>query len=147
MSGIAIRPACPDERLELEELQRRVSLELEDYRDQLLAHPDEIHLPAEQIDRGEVLVAEFDGNIAGFAVVLEEEGRAELDGLFVDPAWWRHGIGRALVDAAVHHARRRGLTMIAVVANPTARDFYVKCGFAVEGEVRTRLGPAIRMSR
>ena len=147
MSGLAVRPAKPDERLQLEELQRRASLELEDYRDQLLAHPDEIHLPAEQIDRGEMLVAELDGDILGFAVVLAEEGRAELDGLFVEPEQWQKGIGRALVDAAVHHARRRGLTMIAVVANPTARDFYEKCGFAVEGEVETRFGPAIRMSR
>ena len=28
-----------------------------------------------------------------------------------------------------------------------AREFYEKCGFSVEGEARTRFGPAIRMSR
>ena len=47
----------------------------------------------------------------------------ELDGLFVEPELWRRGLGAALVDAATHHARLRGLTLT-VIANPTAREFY-----------------------
>jgi len=34
-----------------------------------------------------------------------------------------------------------------VIANPAAREFYEKCGFAVEGEAQTRFGRALRMSR
>jgi RimJ/RimL family protein N-acetyltransferase len=34
-----------------------------------------------------------------------------------------------------------------VIANPSARGFYEKCGFALEGEAETRFGPALRMSR
>ncbi len=143
MSGLIIRLARTDERLALEALQRRASLELEDYREQLLAHPDEIQLPAEQIERGEILVAERDGEIAGFAAIVG----SEIDGLFVEPPHWRQGIGRAMVEAAVHEARRRGQTMVAVVANPTAKEFYEKCGFAIEGVVETKFGPAFRMSR
>ena len=52
------------------------------------------------------------------------------------------GIGAALVDVAVHEARRQGLTMM-VVANPSARGFYEKCGFTLEGEAETRFGPAL----
>ena len=66
--------------------------------------------------------------------------------LFVEPDLWGQGVGRALTDAAVHEARRRGFTLW-VIASPTAREFYEKCGFSVEGEARTRFGPAIRMSR
>ena len=54
MDKLHIRPALPEERLELEELQRRASLALETYRDQLEANPDAIDLPAEQIERGDV---------------------------------------------------------------------------------------------
>jgi RimJ/RimL family protein N-acetyltransferase len=43
-------------------------------------------------------------------------------------------------------ARRRGLSLT-VVANPAARVFYEKCGFSVEGDEKTRFGPAFRMSR
>jgi len=139
---LTLRLARPEEHEELEELQRRASLELEDYREDLLAHPDAIHLPPAQIANGQVIVAEFDGEIAGFAAVVG----GELDGLFVEPDLWGGGIGRALVNAAAHQARRKGLSLT-VVANPTARGFYESCGFMVEGEEQTRFGPGLRMSR
>lgn len=136
-----VRWARAEERQALEDLQRRASLALDEYREQLEAHPDAIVLPAEHI--GSTLVAEVDGQIAGFAVLLG----GELDGLFVEPVQWRRGIGTALVEAAVHEARRRGVSLVTVVASPEARAFYEKCGFAVEGETETRFGPAVRMSR
>lgn len=142
-----IRLARAEERRRLEDLQRRASLALGTHSAELEAHPDAIHLPAEQIALGEVLVADVDGAIVGFAVVLDEGNRAELDGLFVEPAHWRQGIGTALLIAAVHLARDRGLSLVTVVANAAAREFYEKCGFAVEGAAQTRFGPALRMSR
>ena len=142
-----IRLAQAHERAALEDLQRRASLALGTHNAQLEANPDAIHLPAEQIEHGEVLLAEIDGEVAGFAVILDEDGRAELDGLFVEPSRWRQGIGTALVGEAIHVARDRGLSLMTVVANPAAREFYERCGFSVEGETQTRFGPAIRMSR
>jgi N-acetylglutamate synthase-like GNAT family acetyltransferase len=143
---IHIRLARPGERAALEDLQRRASLALDAYREQLLANPDAIHLPPEQIALGQVSIAELDGRVAGFAAVIMSEQAAELDGLFVEPDHWGEGIGRALADHAVHEARKKGLTL-SVVASPTALGFYEKCGFSVEGEAETRFGPAIRMSR
>ena len=142
-----VRLAQARERNALEDLQRRASLALGTHNAQLEANPDAIHLPAERIALGKVLVAEIDGEIAGFAVVLDESGRAELDGLFVEPSHWLRGIGRALVDEAIHLARDRGLSLMTVVANPAAREFYERCGFSVEGEAQTQFGPALRMSR
>ena len=46
----------------------------------------------------------------------------------------------------MHIARRAGLSLT-VIAAPTARGFYEKCGFVAEGEADTRFGPALRMSR
>lgn len=143
---LTIRMARPEERAELEDLQRRASLALGEYNEQLESEPDAIQLPLEQIQRGEVIVAELDDRLAGFAAVLIDDDVAELDGLFVEPQLWRRGIGAALIEVAVHEARRQGLAMI-VIANPSAREFYEKCGFAVEGEAETRFGPALRMSR
>ena len=140
--ALTIRPARMEERDELEELQRRASLALDDYREQLLANPDAIDLPSSQIANGQVTVAELGGRIVGFAALVD----GELDGLFVEPALWRQGIGTALVEAATHEARRSGLS-VTVVANSKARGFYENCGFSVEGAVETRFGPALRMSR
>lgn len=140
--SLTLRPADPDEHPELEELQRRASLELPEYRERLLANPDAIHLPPAQIANGQVIVAELDGAIAGFAAVVG----GELDGLFVEPDLWGCGIGTALVEAATHEARLGGMTL-KVTAGPSARLFYESCGFSVEGEEQTRFGPALRMSR
>ena len=143
---LTIRLARPEERDGLEALQRRAALALADYREQLEAEPDAIDLPLDLIERGEVLVAQSDGETVGFAVIFIGDVEAELDGLFVEPEHWRQGIGAALVDVATHEARKRGLTLM-VTANPTARDFYEKCGFALEGEAPTRFGLALRMSK
>jgi GNAT superfamily N-acetyltransferase len=140
--NLTLRLARPEEHDELEELQRRASLELPEYRDQLLDNPDAIYLPEGQIANGQVIVAALDGEIVGFAAVVA----GELDGLFVEPDLWGGGIGRALVNAATLEARRRGLTL-KVIANPRARRFYEHCGFSVEGEVQTRFGPALRMTK
>lgn len=121
---------------------RRASLELPEYRDELMINPDAIYLPEGQIANGQVIVAEMEGEVAGFAAVVA----GELDGLFVEPDLWGHGIGRFLVDAATHEARKRGLTL-SVIANPRARRFYEHCGLVVEEEVQTRFGPALKMTK
>jgi len=139
---ITLRLAKPEEHQALEDLQRRASLELSEYRDDLLANPDAVHLPPAQIANGQVIVADFAGKIAGFAAVVG----SELDGLFVEPDLWGGGVGRALVQAAAHQARLRGLSLT-VVANPRARGFYESCGFTLEGEEQTRFGVGLRMSR
>jgi len=140
--SMTLRLARPEEHEELEDLQRRASLELPEYRDQLLENPDALYLPEGQIANGQVIVAEIVGEIAGFAAVVG----GELDGLFVEPDLWGHGIGGMLVEAATHEARKRGLTL-KVIANPRAQRFYESCGFSVEGEVETRFGPGIRMTK
>jgi GNAT superfamily N-acetyltransferase len=140
--SLTLRLARLDEHDALEELQRRASLELPDYREALLAYPDAVHLPFAQIANGQVIVAELAGEVAGFAAVVG----GELDGLFVEPDLWGSGIGKALVDAAVHEARKRGLSLT-VIANPDARRFYESCGLSVEGEAQTRFGLAYKMSK
>lgn len=142
VDNLVLRLARPEEHDELEDLQRRASLELPEYRDRLLDDPCAIYLPEGQIANGQVIVAEIGGDIAGFACVVG----GELDGLFIEPDLWGHGIGRTLVDAATHQARTRGLAL-KVIANPRARRFYENCGFSLEGEVQTRFGPALRMTK
>ena len=142
------RLAVPAERRALEELQRRASLMWEEDRDALLANPDAIELPIEQITDGRTIVAENVGELLGFAVVLRrDDGDAELDGLFVDPAQWRHGIGRALLERAERIATSDGAASLWVTANTRALEFYGACGFVTVGEVATRFRPAPRMRK
>ena len=143
-----IRPARLDERSLLIELQRRASLMWEEDRDALLAHPDAIDLPADQIAGGHVFVWAEQGEALGFGVVLpREDGDAELDGLFVEPDAWGRGIGRRLVDQMVRAAHGRGCRALNVVSNKRALGFYLKCGFQALGEVATRFSTGVAMVR
>jgi len=145
--ALTIRLARASERDALEGLQRRSSMHEPMYRAQLAAHRDAIELPAEQIAAGLVRVAELDGAIVGFAVLLERsEDACELDGLFVEPERMRAGVGRRLVEDAKRIASERGARRIEVVANPEALAFYEAVGFMAAGEAQTRFGPAPRMS-
>ena len=57
---------------------------------------------------------------------------AHLEDLFVDETARRSGLGRALVDAALEHARKRGCARIeldANEANETAMRLYRSVGF------------------
>ena len=141
-----MREAHLDERQALEDLQRRSSMDGPAYRAQLAAHPDAIELPASQIAAGLVRVAERDGVVVGFSVLLAASaGACVLDGLFVEPRVMRRGIGRRLIEDAARIALERGATRIEVVANPQAVPFYESVGFVASGHADTRFGPAPRM--
>jgi len=130
----------------LEELQRRASLEWEEYRADLLANPDAIELPLSQLTENLVRVAQMDGRTVGFSVVVPKTGGvSDLDGLFVEPAYWGKGIGRKLIADAVELARRQSASSLEVVGNPRARGFYERCGFVEFGTFATRFGPGIQM--
>lgn len=132
----------------LESLQRRASLNNPGDRDALLANPDAIELPIEQIAEGRVFVTEREGVVVGFAAVVPRlDGGAELDALFVEPHLWKRGIGRRLVDHIAVVARDGAASFLHVIGNPHAEGFYASCGFSVTGTVDTRFGVGLAMRR
>ncbi len=88
----------------------------------------------------------MDGSLAGFLVMLPVVERiAELEGLFVEPAWWRRGIGTALLIDAIEWGRAQGAIAMEVTANPQALGFYGAFGFVRLNDVSTRFGPSHRL--
>jgi len=148
MQKRVIRLAAPSERTELEQLQMRASLANEGDRDALLAHPDAIELPLEQISGGGVFVAEVAGSVVGFAAILpRNDTDFELDALFVEPSAWRQGIGRALIAHCGVAARAAGAEWLHVVGNPHAEEFYKACGFEMIGTKQMRFGTGLLMKK
>ncbi|HEX3997835.1 MAG TPA: GNAT family N-acetyltransferase [Pirellulales bacterium] len=85
----------------------------------------------------EALLAEFDGEPAGFALYFQTfstfVGRPGLwlEDLFVRPAFRRHGIGRALFDRLAAIAVERGygrMEWTVLDWNASAIDFYRRLG-------------------
>ena len=148
MHTVIIRRAIAPDQKELEALQWRASLNNPGDRDALLANPDAIELPLQQIEAGTVFVAETDGSIKGFAAILpREDGNAELDALFVDPEHWRQGIGRQLVEHCCNAAKISGARELHVIGNPHAEGFYKSSGFQTIGTTETRFGIGLLMKR
>lgn len=87
---------------------------------------------------GAVMVAEVDGQVAGWAHVLpqrrlEYDANAELAGLVVDESARGAGIGRALLRAAEAWAGEHGYPELVVRSNvirERAHRFYLREGYA-----------------
>jgi GNAT superfamily N-acetyltransferase len=147
-SDITIRTAIRTEQKALEALQLRASLTNAGDRDALLANPDAIEIPLEQIAGGLVFVSEMGGATVGFsAIEPRADGETELDALFVEPTMRRHGVGRLLVEYCAEVARRQGSKALHVTGNPHAEDFYLACGFEQIGTIETRFGPGLQMRK
>ena len=102
-------------------------------------------LLGERVPPEDVLVAELDGAVAGYALLARgfpvpaHAHVLVLNGLAVAPEAGGRGVGRALVEAAVAEARRRGarkLTLRVLGPNAVARRLYARCGFVEEGVLR-----------
>jgi ribosomal protein S18 acetylase RimI-like enzyme len=94
---------------------------------------------------GERIVAEVDGEIRGFCAFgpSRDEGAApsvgEIYVLFVDPAAWRRGLGRALVERALADLGEfEEVTLWSAAENPRANAFYERLGFALDGAEQIR---------
>jgi GNAT superfamily N-acetyltransferase len=136
-----IRQARADEAETLAAIQRDASLAA-------LAHifpPERYPYPIAEIGQRwsdaladpviTVLVAEQDTAIGGVAGC-----RAEwLDGLYVTPALWGHGVGRELHDEVLDRLRAGGSTrchLWVLEHNDRARRFYERLGWRENGDMR-----------
>lgn len=99
-----------------------------------------------------MIVAEADGEVVGYANFGRERAsgkpgslpgpeqdssRAELYAIYVAPAHWSAGAGRALMDTVLDRAVAAGYKSISLWVlrdNPRARRFYERAGFAATGD-------------
>ena len=106
----------------------------------------------------DVFVAVEGGRIRGFCSLQLSRDKehlnqsvGELSAIYVDPAHWRKGLGRALCLAAVARARLRGfddLVLWVLEENHDARSFYEEMGFVREKVGFTRgFGGGVELSQ
>ena len=133
---------------ELRRIFRRASLSNENDREQLVANPESLVLAEDGVRERRTRVAlDVSGSIIGFASYVISEYVAELEDLFVDPAWMRHGVGEALVVDISSLVREQNFESLEVTANPHALAFYEHMGFVADRLVDTEFYPAPRMHR
>ena len=87
------------------------------------------------------VVEDGDGRVAGFSSVgpsRDERGLGELYAIYVDPAAWSTGAGRALIERAEEQLRAEYdvATLWVLEDNPRARRFYERAGRTPDGALK-----------
>ena len=101
-------------------------------------------------DHTHILLVEINGHLVGYCQTLngkrnaqvQGEHQAELDHLYVHPAFFGRGIGRQLLAEAEEHLRAQGvqqLWLTAWVGNDKALRFYPRAGYADIGATIFRM--------
>lgn len=133
---LAIRPYRPEDFPGIERVHdraRRVELRYAGLEEAFLP----LRIAAEREDLFAypgLFVAELGGEIAGFAACTQEE----LAWLYVDPAHFRKGVGRALAEHALQ--RFPGIRRVEVLSgNAPAQALYARLGFVTAATERGRM--------
>jgi GNAT superfamily N-acetyltransferase len=138
----AIRRARPAEAGVLSALALRSKAHWGYGADFLAACRDDLTLSAEDIATSMVYVVdEADAPSGFYRLVVQDEGVAELDALFVEPAAMGQGIGGRLWRHAVATAAKLGCWELVWQSDPQAEGFYLAMGAQRAGESESTVMP------
>ena len=143
MSAVALRPYVPADAKRCAEIFRSSIEELaaEDYdpdqREAWASRADDEPAFGARLAGALTLLATIHGEVAGFASLKDGE---EIDMLFVDPAFARQGVGRALVDALTRLAQARGAKRLTTEASDVAKPLFERQGFTAQKRNLVRKG-------
>ena len=84
-------------------------------------------------------VAELEYAPIAFYTLLERDGIAWIENLWVSPEWIGKGVGKSLFLHAREAARQRGFQALQLEADPNAVGFYRHMGMKQVGERRSEI--------
>jgi len=144
MNVYTLRQAKPEEQRELTRLSVRATIHA-GYDDEFVdrAIPSLMVTLPMIIGQWVQVAEDGSGKVVGVVWVTPTalQGIAMLHGLYVDPPFWRCGIGRALFGAAITRAKEFKAGAIVISAEPSAEGFYKKMGAIRIGEVPFYFSP------
>jgi GNAT superfamily N-acetyltransferase len=88
----------------------------------------------EYFEENEGWLAEINGVPIAFYTLLENDGRAWIENLWVLPEFIGKGVGKRLFSHALELSRQRKYTHLRLEADPNAVGFYEKMGMKKIGE-------------
>lgn len=83
---------------------------------------------SDYFEENESWVAELNGSSVAFYTLLEQDGNAWIENLWVIPDLIGKGVGKCLFLHALDISRQRGFTKLKLEADPNAVGFYEKMG-------------------
>lgn len=132
---MVIRKYRPDDCEGLLTVWARASAVAHPFLSEEFLEQERFNIPNVYLPVTETWVSEADGRVVGFISLLGDE----VGALFVDPAFHRSGIGRALLERA--RSLRGDLEVEVFERNGLGRAFYAKVGFeAMHGKIHDQTG-------
>lgn len=128
IAGVVFRRAMPADANELSLIAHRAKAYWGYCAQQMTLWRAELTFDAASITRHPVFVAIVDSRIAGFYQVQLGQPASTLDHLWVDPAFMRKGIGKALLYHASKLVTDAGAACLLIDSDPNAEPFYRLCG-------------------
>ncbi|MEW6210015.1 MAG: GNAT family N-acetyltransferase [Acidobacteriota bacterium] len=96
---------------------------------------DDLTLTPDFISDNEVFAARRGEELIGFYALTIEDGKAELEHLWVSPDQIGQGAGRILFEHAMSRAASMNARVIEIVSDPNAEGFYLRMGARKVGEI------------
>jgi ribosomal protein S18 acetylase RimI-like enzyme len=137
--NLQIRPTEPDQAQTLSQIALSAKAHwgyperwMQLWKPQLTFSPD-------YFEENESWVAEIDQAPVAFYTLLEKDGNAWIENLWVSPEAMGKGVGRRLFLHALDRSRQRGFENLRLEADPNAAGFYEKMGMKKIGEHRSEI--------
>ena len=105
----------------------------------------DLTISPEFVRDNQVYVAERDNQICGFYALCVDGAKAELEHLWVAPAYIGSGIGRELFLDAMDRSTAMNVRRIELTADPNAEGFYERMGATRTGEVVSEMDGSPRV--
>ena len=129
-----IRPASTNEA----DLLTRIALDAKrywGYPEHWIKHWEaDLTISPEFIRDHHVYVAEDEGEVRGFYALCVSGEKAELEHMWVTPAWIGTGVGKELFLDAMERAAALDVRDVELTADPNAAGFYERMGASRIGE-------------
>jgi GNAT superfamily N-acetyltransferase len=136
---IQIRRAQPDEAAVLTEIAHAAKCHWGYPENWIEYWKDDLTITADFIANNEMYVATIDENIVGCCALVVTESLAELEHMWIRPAYMGTGVGRALFHQIAGRARQLDAPGLELSADPNAEGFYQRMGATRIGEVRSQI--------
>ncbi len=134
-----IRPATSDEASTL----TAIALESKNYwgypEHWLKRWEPELTISPEFIEKNHVFVLENGGEVRGFYALCVNDSCAELEHMWVRPAYIGSGVGKELFLDAMERAAKLNVDEVQLTADPNAAAFYKKMGAQQIGEAKSEI--------
>jgi len=136
---ISIRPVHPEEAAELTQIALAAKRHWGYPERWMRLWTPELTFTSEYFEANESWAAAVGLKPVAFYTLLDKDGIAWLENLWVHPDFIGKGVGKQLFDHALHLTRERGYKILQLEADPNAAGFYEKMGMDKTGERRYQM--------